>query len=233
MAQLLTQRVNTKEIDDYIKGVSKRAGSLRPFFVAASVVISKSTAANFRAGGRPKKWKPLTSFTMAGRRAGRTVASHGLGQNILQRTGRLFASVTRLRGDAMAVRTISRKSLTYGTNLPQAPLLNFGGTIRPKSTKYLAIPMPGVEGRPRQYNNTFVQMSKKGNKIIFQNLGDGKIRPLFWLRTSVTIPSREFLGFQKEDIEELSNLALAFMADPKGYAKLSARLKRTGGGSKK
>jgi hypothetical protein len=63
-----------------------------------------------------------------------------------------------------------------------------GGTVTAKG-KYLTIPFKGVKGNARSFDNTFVSKSKAGNLIIFQNLGKGKIKPLFALKHSVTIPA--------------------------------------------
>lgn len=65
-----------------------------------------------------------------------------------------------------------------------------GGTVQAKRSKYLAIPLGNTKGSPRDYDNTFVKTSKKGNKIIFQRVGKKKIVPLFVLVESVNIPPR-------------------------------------------
>lgn len=72
-----------------------------------------------------------------------------------------------------------------------------GGVIRPKSGKYLTIPLPEAlngDGTPkrrsaRDWNDTFIQKSRNGNLLIFQKRG-GSIMPLYVLKTSVTIPPR-------------------------------------------
>jgi hypothetical protein len=73
----------------------------------------------------------------------------------------------------------------------------FGATIRPKKAKYLAVPLPsalnenGVPLRPgpRDWENTFVKMSKSGHLMIFRKLGKDII-PLYILLKEVTIPPR-------------------------------------------
>lgn len=77
-----------------------------------------------------------------------------------------------------------------------------GGVIKAKNVKYLTIPLPaalnsnGTPKKPsaRDWDNTFVAKSKKGNLIIFQKVGS-KIIPLYVLKTSVKIPAR--LGMEK------------------------------------
>lgn len=72
-----------------------------------------------------------------------------------------------------------------------------GGTIRRKRAKFLTIPLPaacdsrGLPLKPsaRDWDNTFVARSKRGNLLIFQRRGRG-IVPLYLLKTSVYMPAR-------------------------------------------
>jgi len=76
-----------------------------------------------------------------------------------------------------------------------AAIHEFGGTIRPKRGRYLAIPFrsgktpAGVWKSPRLFENTFVRKN-----IIFQKRGKDKIVPLFVLKKSVKIPARPFIN---------------------------------------
>ena len=75
------------------------------------------------------------------------------------------------------------------------------GAIIRKKRKLLAIPLPaaltarGVPKKkgPRDWPNTFVAKSKKGNLLIFQKKGS-KIIPLYVLKEKVRIPARLGLG---------------------------------------
>ncbi|MCH7510985.1 MAG: hypothetical protein IIB19_01330 [Chloroflexi bacterium] len=72
-----------------------------------------------------------------------------------------------------------------------------GTTITARSAKFLTIPLSaalsarGIPLRPkaRDWNNTFVQRSKRGNLLIFQRRG-AQIVPLYLLKRSVTLPPR-------------------------------------------
>lgn len=72
-----------------------------------------------------------------------------------------------------------------------------GGVLRPKTAKYLTIPLPaalnanGTPKKPsaRAWKNTFVIKSKAGNLLIVQRQG-ARIVPLYVLKTSVYIPPR-------------------------------------------
>lgn len=76
-----------------------------------------------------------------------------------------------------------------------------GGVLKPKTAKYLTIPLPAAldsKGIPlkksaKEWQNTFVIRSKKGNLLIVQRKGI-QIIPLYVLKTSVYIPPRLGLG---------------------------------------
>lgn len=77
-----------------------------------------------------------------------------------------------------------------------------GGTVKAKNKSYLAIPLAaaldsnGVPKKtsPRDWTNTFVKRSKKGNLIIFQKVGTS-LTPLYVLKKTVYIKPR--LGMAK------------------------------------
>jgi phage gpG-like protein len=95
-----------------------------------------------------------------------------------------------------------------GTNVVYAAIHEFGGIIRPKRAKFLAIPFPGVKGSPRDYKNTFVH-----NGIIFQGWQSAKgnvggIEPLFSLKRQVVIPKRPYMSTGLEmSIPEIKSIA--------------------------
>lgn len=74
----------------------------------------------------------------------------------------------------------------------------FGAKITAKSAQYLTIPLPAAlhaNGTPimrsaRQWQNTFVIKSKKGNLLIVKKIPGGKLLPLYVLKKEVTIPPR-------------------------------------------
>lgn len=76
-----------------------------------------------------------------------------------------------------------------------------GATIRARRSKYLTIPLKAaldnrgvpIKRSAREWDNTFVQMSRKGNLIIFQKRGR-QIVPLYVLKREVVIPARLGLG---------------------------------------
>jgi hypothetical protein len=72
-------------------------------------------------------------------------------------------------------------------------------TIKPSSAHYLTIPLDAAKtaagvacGRARDFPNTFVQRSKRGQLFIFQRTATG-IQPLFLLVPEVVVPARPAL----------------------------------------
>ena len=125
------------------------------------------------------------------------------------RSGRLRASVQALKPTVKGM--LIEGGATVGTVYARVHVGPKGQrtTIRPKSAKYLTIPLPaartraGVAKGPARsdiWGDTFVAKSAKGNLIIFgkdritkgKRAGElrKKIHPLFLLLKSVTIPSR-------------------------------------------
>jgi hypothetical protein len=116
--------------------------------------------------------------------------------------------------------------LIVGADLNKAPYMRaqaLGAEIRPTHGRYLAIPLNAaktgngvarfsaadVKASPSSfgYKSTFVRVGSHG-PIIF-GVKDGGIVPLFVLKSSVTLPSRNFLRVAKQflvaDIDEAFN----------------------------
>lgn len=73
----------------------------------------------------------------------------------------------------------------------------FGMTIRPKNKKALAVPLEAAKGRrPADVPGLF---RPKGKNVLVVADGKGRIKPMFVLLKSVTIPERSFLraGFDR------------------------------------
>ena len=118
------------------------------------------------------------------------------------RTGYLRNSIgSKVRWDKNGVEGTIGSGIRSGSRMVYANILETGGTIRAKKGKYLTIPIgeqktktEKIIGRARDFKNTFI---RKG--IIFQSLGKGKrenkvrIRPLFLLKESVTIPAFKYM----------------------------------------
>jgi len=125
----------------------------------------------------------------------------------LRNTGHLRSSITG---------TVKDGKVIVGTNLKYAPILHFGGEIKPKKAKKLAIPankkiknmvvLVGVKG-------TLQALEKQGWKIFFKKnsiMGKppkGSPIVLFIRKKKVKIPERPFMKLTDEQINQLYELA--------------------------
>lgn len=126
------------------------------------------------------------------------------------RSGRLRSSIgSKVIGQAGNLVGLVGSGVRQGGRLPYANIHETGGTITPKRTKYLAIPLkaaltPGgdLRQKPRDYNNTFVMKTKNGNLIIAQKQGSrmSRIVSLFILKKQVHIPARHYLSRTVDEI---------------------------------
>jgi phage gpG-like protein len=119
---------------------------------------------------------------------------------VLQETG-------GLRGSMGKVREIGPYSLEYGTPSKIAAPLHFGATILPKKSKYLALPYPGVKGRPRDYTGAFFV----GKTLWGRKPGESEVQRLFFLKSKVVLPARPFMTITKKTIEDMMVLTLDYV----------------------
>lgn len=121
------------------------------------------------------RWKPL-----------RYPRANG-GTQPLRDTGVLMASIT---GRHTATEVI------VGTTHPGAALHNFGGTVVPKRTKFLALALSAQAkraGSPRR-------MSGTPNMPLFARKVGGRMVGHFLLVKRVVVPRREFMGLSAQGI---------------------------------
>lgn len=149
---------------------------------------------------------------------GSTVSSSS---NLQRRSGEgLRSIVNSVRvaaqgGNLIAVGEISGGTLSFHEE---------GGTIRAVRAQYLTIPLPAaldprgvpLKERARDWDNTFVKRSRKGNLIIFRKLRTARdLTPLYILKSSVYIRPRlrmeptlmtEMTYFENKLLEEMSDI---------------------------
>lgn len=123
------------------------------------------------------------------------------GDQPLRDRGFLMASTTANgRGH---VETMTDSYLDFGTNLEYAALHQWGGTIRPKHAKALAIPLTKEAAKyssPRDFPRALGMVSRAGHPpLLVENkkeTGSKGAQAIFHyvLKASVTIPARPFLG---------------------------------------
>ncbi len=116
--------------------------------------------------------------------------------NLLRRTGGIAGIRTFVKKSADLNRIQGALVVPFPISVHEE-----GTTIRAKRTQFLTIPLPAaldsrgvpLRARARDWDNTFVARSRRGNLLIFQRQGVG-IVPLYLLKREVTLPPR--LGAQ-------------------------------------
>jgi phage gpG-like protein len=167
-------------------------------------VVNQDVMLNFRLQSAPPDiftaapgdmrtaWHPISDYTAAARLAGRP-STKRVGA-ILQETGALRASMGK-------VREITPFSMTYGTPSAISAAHHFGVTIKPKHGQFLALPYPGVRGRPRDYEDAFFI----GGSLYRKK--DGELEPLFFLKKQVKLPARPHMTVTKSTIDRMAQMA--------------------------
>lgn len=209
---MLNITVKDAELRKALKKVREASINMRPLMAVFYGKVHNDVMLNFRLQSAPpdifkhrpgdtrKTWKRISKYTSAARLGGRPSTTN-VGA-ILQESG-------GLRGSMGKVQEITKNSMTYGTSSGISAVHHFGTIITPKRAKFLALPYPGVTGRPREYTNTFFR-----GKTLYRNK-DGKAEPLFFLKEFVKIPARPHLTISNSTIKSMQQLALSFIS--KGF----------------
>ena len=121
-------------------------------------------------------------------------------------TGHLRQSIdTKIEKDRDGIRAIIGSGTRVGGRVAYADILETGGIIEAKRARFLTIPIgenktktEKIAYRARDFENTFI---RKG--IIFQNLGKGNIRPLFLLKSAVTIPDFKYVSETAKQMKDV------------------------------
>lgn len=117
-----------------------------------------------------------------------------------RRTGQLARSV---KGVVESTGSTVKVTLSIGAQAPYAKIHETGGTITPKRSRYLAIPLAAAKtaagvtrlASPRMDPTLRLIRSKAGNLLLVRPKKRGGFTPMWVLKSSVTIPAR--LGFAK------------------------------------
>lgn len=120
------------------------------------------------------------------------------GTPLHSRTGLLRRSI---RGTVPAGRDAGDVVVRLEASPKYAATHEYGATIKPTRSRYLAIPLGAMKTRagvsrvpsPRSVPDAFFWQSKAGNKFIARARPDGGIEPLFLLREQVRIKARPFI----------------------------------------
>jgi phage gpG-like protein len=95
--------------------------------------------------------------------------------------------------------TATSAQTLIGTNLVYAALHEYGGIVTPKNAKYLAIPVNGATGSPRDRADLKLIKARSGSLVLVDESG-----VQFVLKDSVTIPARPYLRpAMDENVEKI------------------------------
>lgn len=86
-------------------------------------------------------------------------------------------------------RDANHAAVEVGTDLEYAAIHEFGGTIQPKSGKYLAIPVGSYTGSPRKYGDLKLRKTAGGNLVMIDSSGIVQ----YVLKRNVEIPARPYM----------------------------------------
>ena len=140
-----------KQVTALLTRMSTKARDMTRLMTIYYGLVHREVMSNFRnegsygdiLSGKPssafKKWKHLGGLQKARRKG-----------------GTILSASNRLRMSMGTVRKIMNKSMEYGTDQGISATHHFGAVIVPKKAKFLTLPFPDVEGRARDYKNTFI-----------------------------------------------------------------------------
>lgn len=162
----------------------------------AKVIAVAEVKRNIEQGRSPTgaSWPPLRFNRIRG------------GTRPLRDQGLLLASITGRTDD---------RGVYVGSPLDYAAIHNYGGTIRPKKAKYLAIPVTRaaqLADSPRNFPQlSFRPVRRQGGKVRGSLISeDGETQYL--LVTHVDVPQRRYLGLTRESAKKVTDAASAEIA---------------------
>jgi hypothetical protein len=108
-----------------------------------------------------------------------------------QKTSQLMRATSMTTQDASGGFILAVGTGLNTVDVKYARIQDEGGEIRPKGHPFLTIPMPGVTGKARDYKDSFVAFSEKGQWMIARSTGANKdkLEVLFLLRRKVRLPA--------------------------------------------
>lgn len=169
-------------------GMQAFANALQQGLVKSGQDLSQAT----------KMWLDRVTQLVAQRHSGHWPGGTGT-TTLSRRSGDLITSLqqgVKVTGDTLATISAELRAIFY------ARVQEYGGTFRGGST-LLAIPLPAaldasgreLKAAPRDWTDTFVAQTRRGNLVIFQRRGK-EIIPLYVLKPTVTLRPR--LGLRDE-----------------------------------
>ena len=186
---------------------SLRGLDFREPLKSVKLVLIRETKQNFSRAASPDgaAWKPILGMRPRG------------GDRPLRDRGLLMASVTsNAQG---TIERISSSELTWGTNLEYAAIHQFGGVIRPKRGKYLAIPVTREAyraGSPRNFGKPLsFRIGPRGGVMIEKRARSEVVH--YILTKQSVIPARPFLGLNEAILSKSEDILRKWLVQRMGF----------------
>jgi phage gpG-like protein len=165
-----------EELNNVLAGLMERAQHLKPALTEFAVYQVGSFQKNFEEGGRPA-WTPS-----------QRVVKHG-GQTLIK-SGRLQRSVTDPE--------VNDTGIVFGSNLPYARIMQFGGTIERKPQTLL---FRRTASGANRFASRKYAMNRKAGSIGYARTGG----------FTITEIARPYIVFQPEDIAMAAQIIGSFL----------------------
>ena len=158
-----------QEVDRFFLVSAEVLGNLKPMYEKFLPTIRKEIKDNFKAEGRPTKWKALSARYLASPRK----INSKFPMAILKLTGKMFKAATgKAKGH---IESVTKDGIVYGVNLKDIPYARLhdkggkiggrgGGKMMPQR-EYLRLTKEGVR-----------RITQKAHRFIRSRMGRGKIK---------------------------------------------------------
>lgn len=159
----------------------------------SSVIGTDELLRKFKALGETVQGENLALATDAGGMVILNAARENIKSQGLIRTRTLSRSLSQEHEDV----TPTQVTNVIGTNVEYGPIHEYGGVIRARSGKYLAIPVGGSSYKDSPRNHPRLRAQKTSNGRLVLISPNGEVR--YVLVQSVTIPARPYLRPAHDD----------------------------------
>lgn len=173
--------------------------------MAEEIVVGQAELiAKFRRMGGAVRGRTLANTLMSGLTVIGNAAKANVKSQGLIRTRTLSRSIH----EEITMQNEERAEGQVGTNLEYAAIHEYGGVIKPKTSRHLAIPVGIYTGSPRSHGDLKLRKTANGNLVMVD--GGGAVQ--YVLKKSVEIPARPFMrpAFDEKKNEVQETMAGSF-----------------------
>lgn len=149
------------------------------------VVGTEELLAKFKALGEATQGESLATAA----RAGGTVVLNATKGNVAKQGLIKIRTLSRSLHMELVEQTPTQAAVEVGTDLEYGAIHEFGGVIKPRTAKYLAIPVGSRKGSPSSHGDLKLRKTRGGNLVMVDEGGEVQ----YVLKKSVEIPPRPYL----------------------------------------